>query len=68
MSSLVGQIGQPNVANMTITSSQFSAKFKSKREIFVLLTVEAGAYLPGYHNVTIYFMKDIVSGKRKCKF
>ncbi len=54
-----------NVQKQQVTSAAFSAKFCSKREIFVFLTVDAKAYLCNCDNLTIYFLKDIVSGKRK---
>jgi hypothetical protein len=54
-------------AQQTITSAEFAAKFKSKREIYQLLTVDAGAYLSSYDSLTIYFLKDLISGKKKCK-
>ena len=50
-----------------ITSFEFAAKFKSKREIFQLLTIDAGAYLPNYDCLTIYFLKDLIGGTKKCK-
>ena len=52
----------------TISAPTFAAKFNSKREVYMLLTVEAGAYLPAYETLTIYFLKDIISGVKKCKF
>ncbi len=30
-----------------------------------LLTVDVGCYLPHYETITIYFMKDILAGKKK---
>ena len=54
--------------NQVISAQAFAAKFKSKREIYQLLTVDAGAYLPAYDTITIYFLKDIISGEKKCKF
>ena len=36
-----------------MTAAAFSAKFKSKREIYLLLTLDARAYLPSHTNVTI---------------
>ena len=50
-----------------MTAAAFAAKFKSKREVYLLLTVDAKAYLPHYSNVTIYFLKDLISGAKKCK-
>ena len=57
------QIGELEAVNV----NAFSAKFKSKREIFTFLTIDAGAYLPSHEVVTIYFLKDLVRGKKKCK-
>ena len=54
-----------NAKNSTVTAATFSSKFRSKREIYVFLTVDAKAYLPNCDNVTIYFLKDLVTGKRK---
>ena len=52
----------------TITAAAFAAKYKSKREIYVFLTVEAGAFLPSYDTVTIYFLKDLIGGVKQCKY
>ena len=54
--------------NEKISAQAFAAKFKSKKEIYQLLTVDAKAYLPTYDCITIFFLKDIISGKKKCKF
>lgn len=48
-----------------INSNAFSSKFSTKRECYTFLTLDAKAYLPGYKYVTIYFLKDLVSGERK---
>ena len=40
-----------------ITTMQFSAKFKSKKEIYVFLTVDCKAYLCNSDSLTIYFLK-----------
>ena len=65
--------------NNAVTSAQFAAKFRSKRgkysdsltsifaEIFTFLTVDVKAYLPPVHTVTIYFLKDLIAGRKKCK-
>ena len=45
----------------------FQSKFNSKSEIFMFLVVDAGAYLPDYRTITIYFLKDHLSGAKKCK-
>ena len=46
----------------------FMAKYKSKRECYNFLTVQVEVYLPAYETVTIYFLKDIISGKKKRKY
>ena len=56
---------QINAQKTKITSAAFSSKFRSKREIYVFLTVDVRAYLPNYDNLTVYFCKDLVTGKRK---
>ena len=51
-----------------ITEQEFSAKFKSKREIYSFLTVQCRAYLPKQEHVTMYFLRDLFSGEKKSKF
>ena len=48
--------------------NQFAAKFSSKKDLFNFLSVEVGAYLCDHEVLTIYFLKQLVSGKKKCKF
>jgi hypothetical protein len=50
-----------------LTTSEFSAKFRSKNEVYAFLSIDVEAYLPSKDCVTIYFLKDLVNGKRKCK-
>ena len=50
---------------MSVQSLQ--AKYQSKRECYNFLTVQVEIYLPPYETVTIYFLKDIISGKKKRK-
>ena len=40
-----------------VTAAAFSAKFRSKREVYTFLTVDVKAYVPAMHTVTIYFLK-----------
>ena len=55
--------GQPPMAH--ITSKEFAAKYRSKREVYNFLATDVGVYLPPYDNVTIYFLKDLIWGKKK---
>jgi len=50
-----------------ITAAQFASKFNSKREIYNFLTLDVGAYLPQYDTITVYFLKDLIAGSKKCK-
>ena len=57
----------PNDNDRALTVATFAAKFRSKREVYQFLTFDVRAYLPAVHTVTVYFLKDIVSGAKKCK-
>jgi len=35
-------------AKVKITSKEFAAKYRSKREVYNLLAVDVGVYLPSY--------------------
>ena len=50
-----------------ISAKEFAAKYKSKYEVYRFLTVDAQCYLSPYNTVSIYFLKDLVAGKKKCK-
>ena len=59
-----------------VTTAAFGAKFRSKRgkwpllndaEVFTFLTVDVKAYLPPMNTVTIYFLKDLITGTKKSK-
>ena len=53
------------IRHVNVTTAEFSAKAKSKAEIYRLLTVDVGAYLPEYATCTIYFLRQIVRGHKK---
>lgn len=48
-----------------LSAASMSAKYNSKRDIYYFLTVDVAAYLPCLECVTIYFLRDIISGKKK---
>ena len=58
----------PDNQQQAVTVAAFAAKFRSKREIYQFLTIDVRAYLPPPNTLTVYFLKDLVSGakKRKC--
>ena len=50
-----------------MSAKEFNAKFSTKRECFSFLTIDYKAYLPAYDTVTIYFLRDLIAGRKKCK-
>ena len=63
----VQNINQNLRARQQVTAMEFASKYKSKREVYNFLTIDVHAYLPPYDNLTIYFLKDLVSGAKKSK-
>ena len=47
-----------------VDSKTFGAKFTSKKECYRFLTHDCGAYLANYQSMTIYHMRDLISGDR----
>ena len=50
---------------VNINALQFSARFKSKTEVFYFLTVECHAYLPKCSATNIFWMKKLIDGSLK---
>ena len=63
----VNMVQAPPLAGQAskISSKEFAAKYNSKREIYNFLACDVGVFLPPYDNVTVYFLKDLMSGKKK---
>ena len=57
----------PNGApqKVKISAKEFQAKYRSKRECYNFLACDVGVYLLPYANVTIYFLKELMMGKKK---
>ena len=53
--------------NQRVLASLVAAKANSKYEIYQLLSIDAKIYLPKVNTVTIYFLKEMMAGKRKGK-
>ena len=51
----------------TITAKEVAAKISTKHEVYRFLTLDVNAYLPDYRTVTIWFLKDLISGAKKRK-
>ena len=58
-------MAQQIVQKQQILASTLSAKANSKYEVYTLLCIDAKIYLPKVDHVTIYFLRDIISGVRK---
>ena len=56
-----------NQGRKKVLTKDFEAKFRTKTEVYRFLDVEVDAYLPPKDCVTIYFLKDLMTAKRKCK-
>ena len=54
---------------VSMNSKEVGAKFRSKKECFQFLVVDCQIYLPDDPAcVTTYFLKQLCSGEKKCKF
>ena len=68
---MLGQQNNANQANQAqggkvlVSAATFAAKYRSKRECYNFCAVEANIYLPAYEQVTIYFLKDLISNRKK---
>ena len=52
----------------SVTASEFAVKYRSKNEVFMFLTVDCRAYLCDASCLTVYFLKALVSGEKRCKW
>jgi len=48
-----------------VTAKDFAAKYRDKQEVYHFLTHDVGAYLSSYDSMTIWHMRDIISGQRR---
>ena len=51
-----------------VNVKEVEAKFRSKHEMYKFLTEECGIYMPEKHSVNVYFIKEILGGKKKVSF
>ena len=65
MRKMVG--GQQQMQQPPITIQQFGSKFQTKTSIYQFVTIDLGAYLPPKTCVTMYFLRDLILKKKKCK-
>ena len=55
---------QINPGPIMVDSKAFGAKYTSKRELYRFLTHDCGAYLATYQSMTVWHMRDLISGER----
>ena len=58
------EISQKNL----VLASSLAAKANTKFEVLRFLAIECGYYLPKEHQITIYFLRDLIMGVSKGKF
>ena len=61
-----GPAGGQN-AHVQVLANEFASKYSSKREVYQFLAGKVRAYLAGYDSVSIYFLRSIAIGEKKCK-
>ena len=52
-------------ATVKIPVKQFAAKYQSKRENYMFVAGPCNAYIDHYDCVNIYYIKELVTGKKK---
>ena len=62
MSDNISQIVQNN---LKVTAKDFASKYWDKVEVYHFLTHDCGVYLSSYDTMTVWHMRDLVSGARK---
>ena len=54
-----------NQPTQRITSKEFAAKYKDKREVYRFLSCDVQIYLDSFETMTIWHLKDLAAGKKK---
>ena len=63
-----GDVGEmPNIQAERIPVKEIHAKYSTKYELYRFLASRNNVYLPHQRHVTIYYLKDILSGKKMRK-
>ena len=62
---LISPSKKPVEGSRKVSAKESKAKYNSKKEIYNFLACDVSVYLPHPDNVTIYFLKEIMSGKKK---
>ena len=54
----------PAQAKVKTNINQLKERFRSKNELYRFLALECGAFLPKRESTNVYFLKDIMMGKK----
>ena len=57
--------GAPRTQRVSV--KEIAAKYSTKIELYKFLAARNNVYLPHHRHVTVYFLKDVMSGKKKRK-
>ena len=52
---------------LSVNLNQLSIKARTKNEMYRILTTEANLYLPPQKETSIYFVRDIIHGRKKVR-
>ena len=58
-------IANPDQRLVKVTATEFASIASSKTEVYRFLASECGAFLDSYTSMTVWHLRDIMSGKRR---
>ena len=61
------QIHEAQPEKVSVLAKSLRAKYGNKNEEYRFLTVDAKVYLPHKEGVTVWFMGDLIAGRKKRK-
>ena len=62
---MVDPVNNQNAVRMNI--NQLKERFRSKNELFKFLSIDCSAYLPKKESTNVYFLKDIMNGRKEVR-
>lgn len=57
--------GSSNVEKVNL--HELTSRFRSKKELYNFLSLDCKAFLPKIDATNVYFLKDIITGKKEVK-
>ena len=58
--------GEPQTQQVSV--KEIAAKYSTKIELYKFLAARNNVYLPHHRHITIWFLKDVMSGKKLRKY